>query len=71
MGGGGGREGGRAPEHYARALRCNMAGPFQICFLRACSCLQDLICNIISHLTEILLQATKRMAYMYAILLVA
>ena len=31
----GGRGGGRAPEHYARALRCNMAGPFQICFLRA------------------------------------
>ena len=26
---------GRAPKHYARALRCNMAGPFQICFLRA------------------------------------
>ena len=22
--------------HYARALRCNTAGPFQICFLRAC-----------------------------------
>ena len=22
-----------APEHHARALRCNMAGPFQICFL--------------------------------------
>ena len=23
--------------HYARALRCNAAGPFQICFLRACN----------------------------------
>ena len=34
---GGGRGGGRAPKHYARALRCNTAGPFQICFLRACS----------------------------------
>ena len=31
-----GRGGGRAPENYARALRCNTAGPFQICFLRAC-----------------------------------
>ena len=28
--------GGRAPEHYTRALRCNAAGPIQICFLRAC-----------------------------------
>ena len=27
-------QGGRAPEDYARALRCNSAGPFQICFLR-------------------------------------
>ena len=32
-----GRGGGRTPEHYARALCCNMAGPFQICFLWACS----------------------------------
>ena len=31
-----GRGGGRTPGHYARALRCNTAGPFQICFLRAC-----------------------------------
>ena len=31
-----GGEGGRAPEHYARALLCNTAGPFQICFLQAC-----------------------------------
>ena len=31
--------GGCAPEHYSHALRCNMAGPFQICFLRACVCL--------------------------------
>ena len=31
-----GREGGRTPEHYARALRCNTAGPFQICFLWPC-----------------------------------
>ena len=30
------RQGGRAPEHHARALRCNAAGPFKICFLRAC-----------------------------------
>ena len=37
-GGGGGGKGGRAPEHYARALRCNTAGPFQICFLWACTC---------------------------------
>ena len=27
----------RAPEHYVRASRCNMAGSFQICFTRACS----------------------------------
>ena len=39
-GGGGGGGGGRAPEHYARALCCNTAGPFQICFLRACPILQ-------------------------------
>ena len=27
---------GVAPEHCARALRCNTAGLFQICFLRTC-----------------------------------
>ena len=32
----GGRGGRRAQEHYARALCCNTAGPFQICFLWAC-----------------------------------
>ena len=34
------RGGGRAQEHYARALCCNTAGPFQICFLRACAFMQ-------------------------------
>ena len=41
----GGRGGGRALEHYACALRCNTAGPFQICFLRAC-CFLSLVCSL-------------------------
>ena len=32
-GGGGGRGSGRAPQHYARALRCNTAGVTKLKFL--------------------------------------